>query len=188
MKPKTVIAIVGLPTSGKTLLGRALAQVTGLHFVDIDEAPAHCAPPQESNPYQSNETRARERKRMTVAYTVLHAAVEANLTQNFSLIIVATYSRHTNQDFLQAAVERGGGILKIIWCQYHDTPEEIYWRITDRLIRSSIGGCRSLSHYLDDKSRYEGIKLPHIIVMMEGDQKGTNAAVQQALAYINSEE
>lgn len=187
MKPKTVVVIAGLPTTGKSSLGRALARATGLHFVDIDEGPASCAPVQEPNPYRSDEARARERTRMTVAYTVLHAAVEANLVQDFSAIVSATYSRHTNQDFLQAAVERGGGELKIIWCQYHDISEEIERRVADRLARGAVGGCRSVAHYLDDKARYAGIKLPHIVVMMEGGEEGTARAVQQVLMYIHEE-
>jgi len=140
----------------------------------------------EPNPYRSDEARARDRARMTVAYTTLHAAAEANLTQGFSVIVSATYSRHSNQDFLEEAVRRGGGELKIILCQYDDTPEEIERRIADRLARGAIGGCHSVSHYLDDKSRYEGIKLPHITVMMQGGESGLETAVEQALAHINN--
>lgn len=188
MNPKTVVVITGLPTTGKSLLGRALAAATGAHFVDIDEGPASCVLPQESNPYQSDETRARERARMTVAYAVLHAAAEANLTQGFPVIISATYSRHSNQDLLSRAVERGGGNLKIVWCRYNDIPEEIERRIQDRLARGAVGGCRSVDHYLDDKVRYAGIKLPHIIVMVEGGEEGLSKVVKQVLSYINDEE
>lgn len=184
MKPRTVVVVAGLPTAGKTTLGRALAQKTGLHFVDIDDGPVRCAPPQESDPLRSDEARVRERARMTVAYTVLHAAVEANLAQGFSCIIAATYSRHSNQAFLEEAVKRGAGTLKIIWCQYHDTKEEIQRRIADRLTHGAIGGVRSIPHYLEDRGRYAGIKLPHIAVMMEGGEEGTARAVQQVLAYI----
>ncbi len=187
LKPKTVIVIAGLPTTGKSSLGRAIAKATDLHFVDIDEGPVSCTPPQESNPYRSDESRAREQARMTVAYTVLHTAVEANLTQDFSIIISATYSRHSNQDFLSAAVDRGGGKLKIVWCQYNDTPEEIERRIKDRLARGAIGGCRSVEHYLDDKAKYAGIKLPHIVVMMEGGEEGLKRTVEQVLLHINEE-
>lgn len=188
MKSKTVLVIAGLPTAGKSSLGRALAVATGVHFVDIDESPANCAPPQEPNPYRSDEARARERARMTVAYTILHAAVEANLTQGFPIIISATYSRYSNQDFLSVAVDRGGGNLKIVWCQYNDTLEEIERRIQDRLKRGAVGGCRSVDHYLDDKGRYAGIKLPHIVVMVEGGEEGLSRAVKQVLSYINDEE
>lgn len=187
MRPKTIIAIVGLPTTGKSSLGRELAVATGIRFIDIDEGPASCTLLQEPDPYRSDETRARERARMTVAYIVLHAAVEANLAEDFSVIVSATYSRHRNQDFLKAAVERGGGTLKIIWCQYRDTPEEIERRINDRVARGVTGGCRSVSHYFDDKKRYEGIALPHIVVAMEGGDEGLTCALSQALTYINEE-
>ena len=185
MKPKTIIAIGGLPTSGKTSLGYALAQATGLHFIDIDEGPANCAPKQEPNPYQSEESRLRERVRMTVAYMVLHAAVRANLEQGFSTIISAAYPSHVSQDFLQKAVEIGDGNLKFILCKYNDAPEEIERRIKDRLTRGANGGCRSVSHYIDDRARYASIKLPHIIVCVEGGKDGLDKAIQQSLEYIS---
>lgn len=184
LKPKTVIVIAGLPTTGKTSLGRALSLATNVHFVDIDDGPANCAPPQESNPYGSDEARARERARMAVAYTVLHAAVEENLKQGFSVIISATYSRHSNQEFLFSAVERGCGNMKFVLCQYNDTTNEVKRRIQERLARGAIGGCRSVDHYFDDKSRYAGIKFSHITVMMEGVEEGINRAVGQVLSYI----
>ena len=185
LKSKTVIAIAGLPITGKSTLGKALAKILGIHYIDIDEGPASCAPPQESDPYRSDEARALRRAQMTVAYTVLHAAIEANLAQGFSVIVSATYSRHNNQDLLVSATEHAGGTLKVIWCQYHDTPEEIAKRVNDRLARGAIGGCRSVSHYLDDKSKYAGIKLPHIVAMMEGGDEGLHRTVEQALTYIN---
>lgn len=126
-------------------------------------------------------------KRMTVAYTVLHAAIEANLMQGFSVIVSATYSRHSNQDFLFSAVNRGDGNLKIILCQYNDTIEEIKRRIQDRLTHGALGGCRSVKHYLDDKDRYAGIKLLHIVVMMENGKEGLNKTIRQAISHIEDE-
>lgn len=187
MKPKTVVAIAGLPLSGKTTLGDALAKATGIHFVDIDAGPVSCAPPQEPDPLQSEEARAREQARMRVAYTILHAAIEANLAQGFSVIVAATYSRRASQEFLRAAVERAGGVLKVIWCQFSDTPEEIERRVTDRLTCGLVGGCRSASHYLDDKSRYDGVMLPHIPVMIDDNEEGVARAVEQAIAYLDED-
>lgn len=184
MKPKTVIVIAGLPTAGKTSLGRALSLATNVHFVDIDEGPASCAPPQESNPYGSEESRARERSRMAVAYTILHAAVEENLKQGFSVIVSATYSRPSSQEFLSSAVERGCGNMKLVLCKYNDTVEEVERRIQDRIARGAVGGCRSVDHYFEDKSRYADIKLPHIVVMIEGGEEGLNRAIGRVLSYI----
>lgn len=184
MKPKTAVVVAGLPLSGKTSLCVALAEKIGFHFIDIDEGPAHCVYPQESDPLRSDEARARERARMKVAYTVLHAAIEANLAEGFSVIASATYSRHISQDFLQAAVQQSGGTLKIILCQFDDALEEIERRIADRIARNVVGGCRSVSHYIEDKARYAGIKFPHLVVMMGGGEAGLRRAVAEALAYI----
>jgi predicted kinase len=108
MPQKTVLAICGLPTSGKTTLAAELERITGFYHLDCDEGPASCTYPPEPNPYATDSGKDREEARMRVVYTVLHAAVEANLTEGFSLIITATYSRHSSQDFLNDAVRRGG--------------------------------------------------------------------------------
>lgn len=179
-----VIAVAGLPTTGKSTLARELSKKLGIHALDIDEGPAHCAPAQEPDPYRSPEAKAREGRRMIVAYTVMHTAVTANLLQGFPLVVVATYSRPTAQDFLVEAVKQGGGRLKVVWCQYNDTPEEIERRIRDRLERGATGGCRSVSHYLDDRGRYAGIKLPHVVAKMNGGEAGVQQAVDQVLEFI----
>ena len=183
MKSNVVVAIGGLPLSGKTTLGRRLAEVTGVHYVDIDAAPA-----QEENPYRSDESRLRERRRMTVAYTVLHAAVEANLAQSFPVIVSATYSRISNRTFLSDAALRGKGKLKTILCIFKDAPEEVERRVAYRLKLGAPGGCRSASHYFDDKGRYENPTAPHLVVHMDGGDEGVERAIKQALAYINNED
>ena len=119
MKENTVVVLMGLPLAGKTTLGNMLSKRTGAHYLDIDKA-AECAPPQEENPHRSDEARARERKRMAVAYTILHAAVTANLKAGWPIIISATYSRRSNQELLRRAIEEGGGNLKIIWCEFDE--------------------------------------------------------------------
>jgi predicted kinase len=187
IRPKTVVAVAGLPTSGKTALALKLSELTGLHYVDIDAGPASCTRPPQPDQYSSEEGSAREALRMQIAYRILHEAVEANLAAGLSVIISATYSRHSSQDFLSASVERGGGVLKMILCTYDDTPEEVERRIKGRLAKGYFGGCRSIGHYRDDKGRYAGIKLPHIVVRMEGGVVGTLKAAAQALEYVSQE-
>lgn len=151
MKAKTVVVITGLPTSGKTSLGRALAQATGVHFIDIDEGPSLCVFPQVPDPTVSEEAIALDKARMKIAYTTLNAAVTANLAAGFSVIISATYSRHESQDIIQSVIEENGGIMKVILCQYNDTPEEAGRRIADRVAGHKPGGCRTFAHYLEVK-------------------------------------
>ena len=173
---------MGLPLTGKTTLGKALSKHVASHYIDIDDGPVSCAPPQEEKPLRSDEARARERKRMTVAYTILHAAVRANLTAGWPIIVSATYSRHSNQEFLCQAVKDGGGELKLVWCRFDDTKEEIARRVNERIKKGIIGGCRSAQHYLDDKTRYEGTNLPHLKIDPSSDPE---AAISRILEYIN---
>lgn len=187
MKPKTVVAVIGLPTSGKSTLGRALAEATELHFIDIDDGPTSCAPSREENPYGSKASRIRERQRMAIAYKTLNGAIEANLFHGFSIIISACYPRESYREILAGIVRRAGGCLRIIWCQYSDSLEEVERRVGERVVSNSSGGCRSISHYLDDKSRYEDVKMPHVVIMMDGGKQGLEKALDQALAHIGDE-
>ncbi len=184
MKDKTVVCIVGLPLSGKTSLGEALREATGEHFIDIDDGPAHCAPPQENNPYHDEESKARERNRMITAYTVLHAAVSSNLEFGRSIIVSATYSRASTQDFLKTAVDSQGGSLKVIWCGFNDTPEEIERRVNARVKSGARGGCRSVTHYLDDKARFVPFETDCRIKVNTSESIAT--CVAQALAFVSS--
>ena len=168
------------------MLGRALAKATGIHFVDIDDGPASCAPPLEEDPYRSAESREREKSRMSIAYNVLLATIEQNLKQGNSIIVAAAYTRSSYYEFLRGVVGKGGGYLMVIQCRYNDTVDEIERRIAGRLLKGAIGGCRSVSHYLDDRSRYENPSFPHIVVMMEGGEEGLRTALDQAFAYINA--
>lgn len=76
-----------------------------------------------------------------------------------------------------------GGSLKVIWCTFDDTPEEISRRVEDRLSRGAVGGCRSVDHYLADKARYEGTDVRHLVVNTSGD---SDRAVQDVLRYLDS--
>jgi hypothetical protein len=64
------------------------------------------------------------------------------------------------------------------------TIDEIERRIAARVNSGYGGGCRSVSHYLADKERYNGIKLPHITVRMERGEQAKIAAIRQALSYL----
>lgn len=180
---RTVVAVTGLPTSGKTELIKGLAAALGVHYVDIDDGPARCGPPQEMDPHANEESLKREGRRMRVAYTVLHAAVEGNLGQDFPLVICATYSKKGSQDFLQKAVESQGGTLKVVLCEYNDTLEEVTRRIEKRVNTGATGGCRSVAHYYANKKLWEGIKLPHLVVQMNGED-GVKNAVAEVIQYL----
>lgn len=181
METKTVVAIMGLALSGKTTLGKELSHRTGIHHVDVDDDCARCAPPQEKDPHISEEGRARERKRMRVAYTLLHEAVKANLQAGWPVIVSAMYTAKGSQEFLRRAVEENGGKLKLIWCVFDDTDEEVTRRIAKRISRNEAGGVHSVSHYFEGKSRHEGTDLPHLKVNTSQDLV---VITKDVLAYI----
>lgn len=179
-----MVAIRGLPLTGKTTLARELMKRLNVHFIDIDDGPARCAPAQEENPLRSDEARARERRRMTVAYTTMHASIRSNLENGFSVIVVATYSREANEKLLREAVRAGGGTLRVLWCIFDDTREEVERRVSGRLTRGEIGGCRSASHYFDDKSRYEETIFPCFRVNTSSPL--TEEDFERIIEFINS--
>lgn len=176
---------MGLALSGKTTLGKELARRTGTHHVDVDDDCARCAPPQQKDPHLSKEGQDRERKRMRVAYTLLHEAVKANLQAGWPVIVSAMYSTKASQEFLRRAIEENGGKLKLIWCVFDDTEEEITRRIEKRISQNEAGGVHSVSHYLEGKARHEGTDLPHLKVNTSQD---LGVVVETALAYIAKSE
>lgn len=179
----TVTVIVGLPTTGKTTLGQALAKTSNLLLIDIDDGPALCTKPH-PHPVESEEDFDRLRQVMRVRYRVLLSAIEANLCEGISHIAIATFSRHENQDRLRAAVRRSGGMLRVVWCQYDDTDEEVERRINERVQSGATGGVRSVKHYRNNREHYEGIKLPHLVVRMDHGVD-LETVVEQVRDYID---
>ncbi len=187
MKP-TCIAIAGIPTSGKTTLGRALSATTGIRFVDSNEF-ARFAPLADPATFQTDEGRLREKARMRVIYALNHAVVEAYIEAGVPIIIAATYSKEASQKRLATTVERAGGTLKVFHCQYDMEDEaEVARRLADRATRNDLvaGEIAITASYLREQmARTEGIQLPHFAVRMEGGDEGTRLAVARAIEYIN---
>lgn len=176
-----VVAIMGVPLSGKTTLGNALSRRIGVHFIDIDDGPARCALPLDPEPLATEEKAAETRKRMAIRYSVLHEAISANLRQGFPLIVAATYASKSSQEFLRRAVKENGGALKLIECVFNDENGEVERRIHYRHANGETGGCRSISTYRADKGKYEGPNLPHFTV---NTSEGVEQAIKDAITYI----
>ncbi len=190
MRKPQCIAIAGIPTSGKTTFGRALSAATGIRFIDSNEF-AKFAPLADPATFQTDEGREKEKARMRIIYTLTHAVAGAYLEGGDSLIIAATYSKEASQQRLAAAVERAGGRLKVLHCQYDTADEEeVARRLADRATRNDLvaGEIAITPDYLREQvGRTAGIQLPHLVVRMEGGEEGTQAAVKAALKYINEE-
>lgn len=186
MQP-TAVVIVGLPTSGKTILGKLLAKQTGFHFIDIDDGPAQCTYPQVDNPYTSPEALERKRVLMKISYNVLFAAIEENLREGLSIIAAATFSRHERQEKLQEIATRNNARLRVLWCQYSDTHGEVERRIKERVRKRKRGGVRTMRHYEEDMNSYACIKLPHLVVKTDPGVDD-DALLQEVVSYIEQNE
>ncbi|MDP2598457.1 MAG: hypothetical protein Q8P49_01355 [Candidatus Liptonbacteria bacterium] len=180
-----LIFLVGLPTTGKSSLGKRLQEVTGIRFLDIDSLAFLCFGLPESNAYSSDESKERDRRRMLGAYHVLATATYFNLARSDSLIIAATFSRplYWEELFLPILGKYAGTEPRVIWHQILHNEERT---VTERLSRDGyLGGCKSLDHYLKDKARYvpPPTELPQIIL---DTSRPPDVCLAQALEFIGS--
>ncbi len=180
----TVVALRGLPLSGKTTLGKALARELGWTYIDVNsmrEIATTQGRPDEVNPWDNGDTARRESEDMRIAYTLMHEAVRVNLELGRSVIISATYSRQTAQKFLLDIVKaHPGAHLKSIRLKFNDTDEEILRRIAARGLHE--GFCATLEHYLDAKKRYDHADLWGVLEI--STSQPLNACVAQALEFV----
>jgi predicted kinase len=156
----TVIALRGLPLSGKTTLGKILSRNLGWHFIDID----YCrrlgtGDPERNidiNPWAASEERKKkETEDMLIAYYLMHEAVRMNISFDRSIICAATYSRVSNQKILLDIVNAHPKTrLKAVFCVFNGTEEEISRRI-NLPNRDNESGCKTIEHYLYNKSIYD---------------------------------
>ncbi len=121
---------------------------------------------------------------MRIAYTLMHEAVRANINLGRSVIVSATYSRQTNQNFLLDIIKaHPGARLKGIRCSFNDTEEEIRRRIAARGPKE--GFCAAIEHYLVDKNeRHDYTDLWGVLEISTSQPPET--CVAQALEFIRS--
>ena len=174
MNNKTIIVTMGLALSRKSVLAKELSVRTGIPFIDVDDYAALGVPPPEPDPYGSDAARERQRKRMAASYAALHAMIAAKLEVGRSLIVSASYTSRSSQEFLRQAVQENGGKLKVIFCTFDDSDSEVALRAQN--------DPRLISQYYEDKKRHGGTGFPHITV---NTSENFNAVVEKALTYVN---
>lgn len=126
----TLIFFCGFPTSGKSATAADLAEVLGLHVLDIDDnirTPILGKPT--PNDGTNPEIDARDKKQMGESWNLLfHVVGEAYLKNNWSLIVTATLSsKKYGQDRLEEILRKyPRARIRLIWCNPKDmTDEEI---------------------------------------------------------------
>ncbi len=175
-----IIAIGGLPLAGKTTLGRLLSAKTGIHYVDIDDGPAHCALPMADDPYSTPEKTAVENARMDILYEVLHATALAHISVGHSLIISATYRTADRRGQLLETIEHGND-FEFLLCRMDDTTEEVARRVDLRTASKEIGGCRSVEQYFKLRPLWTKPDFPHRVI---DTTQGPHVALEQALRVL----
>jgi len=190
----TLIVIYGWPFSGKTALAVALRKKLDIHHIDIDEVRALMVGIPYPHPDESPELMKRDGQEMAMAYRLLTAGANENLTFNRSLIITATFSRKIGQQMLlDLMAKHPDAQLKVIQCvPQGDTDEEVARRMVNRDFGQNayVGGVNSVKRYKEVKGRYEPIELPHLELLTWGSKNEGNieAEVTKALEYIQKGE
>lgn len=188
MKSLKLIFLIGLPATGKTSLGETLQARTGIRYLDIDKIAYIFFGPHEREAYRTPEGRERSRRRMWGAYNVLCTATNFCLELGDSTIISATFSRDKYWKELFLPVidlhrEATGGqfAAKVIWLQIQHNEERI---VDERVTRTHYeGGCTSVAHYMDDKSRY----MPppaHLPILIVDSSQPLESYLEQVLKFI----
>lgn len=144
---KRVIALVGLPLSGKTSLGKELSHQTDAVFLDVDEARQEIAPGGEwLGPNQ-------EREIMLEAYKRNHERALAVLRTGKAAILAATYSRPVYHEMLRDLASGEGVSLSVFLLEPSD--RSVTKRLKARQVEGSNSNITSMEGYLEVKGRYQ---------------------------------
>lgn len=145
----TLVVIADPPLSGKTTLGKYLQKVTGIHYCDSDDLRASAFGVLTHKEYEErwkDPERAIKltRRDMMLAYCLLHETINLSLEAERSLIVSATYSRKTSQNFLKGIVDKHKVRLRLIVCKIHnETREKIKQRMQRDNDKDFVYGLRT---------------------------------------------
>ncbi len=160
---KRIIALTGLPLTGKTTLGERLVQKTDALFFDVDRARQEL---KRGNDWLGSD---REREIMLEAYQFNHEKAEAALKTGRAVILAATYSRPTYHEMLERLSSDEHVPLDVFLLALPQEEAEI--RIAKRVAEGSDSNIRSLEGYLEVRDRYEGFPGAPLRLMLPRQQK-----------------
>jgi len=185
-----LVAVIGLPLTGKSAIARGVSQMFGIRHLDIDDdirLPIFGKP--DADPYRDEARRAAASAEMGQAYDLLLAAAESCLILGRSVILTATFSRKSSRAKLLVLEARYNALLRVIWCHSdgYDTDEAVAARLAGRVFGVNyFGGCNSVEHYRDDQKRYEPMSLPHREI--DTFRYGPGECIEFALDYVAHKE
>lgn len=158
---QTLVVIAGLPLSGKTTLGYRLTPILNMHYCDSDELRQSAFGVLTQEEYQKRWENPEQATMLTqedmkLSYMLLHATIDISLRAHRSLIVSATYSRKSTQEFLKKIVNETNAKLRMLLCKLqNETREEIERRLRRDDKSEFVYGTKTLVDYETNKSRFE---------------------------------
>jgi predicted kinase len=145
---RRLIAISGLPLSGKTSLGQALAEKTDAVFLDVDEARQEI--------FGGNQWLGpkKEGQIMLEAYACNHERANQALRDGKATIIAATYSRPAYHEMLKQLALRERAPLSILFLEKLSR-DAVSERMIKRIQEGGRSNIISMESYNELKARYQ---------------------------------
>jgi predicted kinase len=160
-----LVVICGWPLAGKGTVARRVSQMLHIRHLDIDNnirRPVFGLP--HPHPELSSALMQQDVQEMLASYKLLLLAADCFLEQRRSLILTATFSRRTYQEMLATVVSKHPEVrLKVLWCYpTNDSTNEVTRRLEKRRHENNASSVNSIDRYLEVKSRFEPLELPHL--------------------------
>lgn len=149
---KSLLALMGIPLTGKTTLGNELARQTNFVFLDVDVARRRIFTPRARSilpkPLESFE--------MLKSYQANHEYARTLLDRGQPVILGATYSKEIYHDMIRWLAAKTDSPLRTFLL---DAPDEVLEkRLRKRLIEGSLSNVRTMEHVLADRRKYKPIE------------------------------
>jgi predicted kinase len=161
MAGKLIVA-AGLPLSGKSTLGRAVALRLGVHFCNFDDlrSAAFGVLTREQYLVRLQDPRWPEIKAKEIqrTYRLLHNGVlPIAVADGLTFAFEATYSRKSSQEFLKKVVDEGGAEIRILMCRGPEDRAELERRMQRDLGKDRVFGTMTWEEHAADAKRFEAI-------------------------------
>ena len=177
----SIIALTGIPFTGKTTLGKALADRTNFIFCDVDEARWSVFEKRVDQGYPVELASPFNRFAMNVAYQKNHEIARDLLKQGNPVVLAATYSRVDYHNMLRWLSETSKVPILVFLLQISDKVAEE--RLEERIRSNSSSNVLTMEQYLEIKIRYQTIEGVNLIRI--STEKTVSQALQEIISYLS---
>lgn len=149
----SIITIMGLPLTGKSLVSQELGLLSNLHVLDVDTVRQQHFP---VNPFAPRDEE-RERVDLARAYEINHKLAMDTVLAGSPVLLVATYSRQTYHDALRELqrLTNVPFISLMLTIPPHMVAEVVARRLAQRQTEASLSNIRTLDNFNDVAARYQ---------------------------------